>query len=356
MNSRLLSFRTQRLVALTVLLAIASIVPQLGKWHWFADLFSHFAGHYVLIALVLSFDLVRTRQLRWLPLLVCVIVMQAPQLLPYWTMPEHERKVHKDTEHIRILHFNVKKQNPDPDAIVTWLQNEMHDLDVIVLLEVTGAWRASLEKLRPRFPYRLLDLRNNGSGIAMFSRLNTESLRFWRSGDSHRLSAVLNAKTTLKEIPFILYATHPPPPVSAQNSRERNRQLSALAHQIAKEPLANRILVGDLNTTTWSYWFRQLKQISGLRDGQEGFGYNGTWPAKGIPSWLGIPIDHTLVSSGIRVADWQTGPALGSDHRPVIATLALSAPAVEVPSINDPLRQNARNLTIHPFMEVGFLQ
>lgn len=342
MNSRLLGFRTWRLVSLTVLLAVASVVPLLGKWHWFADLFSHFAGHYALIALVLSIDLVRARQIRWLPILICVMAIQAPQLLPYWTTPAHERKVQKDTEHIRVLHFNVNMQNPDPDAVVTWLESEMPNLDVIVLLEVTGSWMAPLEKLRPRFPYHLLDLRNDGSGIAIFSRLNSETLRFWQSGDSHPPSVVLNATTTHKKIPFVLYATHTPAPVSAQRSRERNQQLSALAHQIAKEPLANRILVGDLNTTTWSYWFRQLKHISGLRDGQEGFGYNGTWPAKGIPSWLGIPIDHTLVSSGIRVADWQTGPALGSDHRPVIATLTLSAPAVEVPPINDALRQNKR--------------
>lgn len=325
MSSRLLRFRSQRLVALTVLLLIASVLPQLGKWHWFADLFSHFAGHYVLIAIVLSIDLVRAREIRWLPLVACVMVIQVPQLLPYWTTLEREDPVQEATEHMRVVHFNVNKQNPDPDAVVNWLEGEAHDFDIIVLTEATGGWTNALERLRPHFPYRLLDLRNDGSGIAIFSRLNTDTLRFWRPDDSHRLSVILSAKTTFKEIPFVLYATHPPPPVNAQYARARNRQLSALAHQIAGEPLANRILLGDLNTTTWSYWFRQLTHISGLRDGQEGFGYDGTWPAKILPSWLGIPIDHTLISPGISVLDWQTGPPLGSDHRPVIATLILSA-------------------------------
>lgn len=62
----------------------------------------------------------------------------------------------------------------------------------------------------------------------------------------------------------------------------------------------------------------------------------GTRIAPGLrPSWLflkapdalrpavGLPIDHVLVSEGIRIRTIRTGPSSGSDHLPVIADLAL---------------------------------
>jgi endonuclease/exonuclease/phosphatase (EEP) superfamily protein YafD len=40
--------------------------------------------------------------------------------------------------------------------------------------------------------------------------------------------------------------------------------------------------------------------------------------------WFALPIDHTLVSPGVRVVQREVGPDLGSDHRPVTTTIEFS--------------------------------
>jgi hypothetical protein len=71
------------------------------------------------------------------------------------------------------------------------------------------------------------------------------------------------------------------------------------------------ILLGDLNVTPWSPHFRQLLQQTGL-------------PAQVPP--LRIPLDHCLVSPAFQVIERRVGPRLGSDHLPLIVTLATGRP------------------------------
>jgi endonuclease/exonuclease/phosphatase (EEP) superfamily protein YafD len=53
-------------------------------------------------------------------------------------------------------------------------------------------------------------------------------------------------------------------------------------------------------------------------------GLRPTWPAAlGIAQ---LPIDHVLVSDGVRNLGVRRGPFAGSDHLPVIARVAIGAP------------------------------
>ena len=64
-----------------------------------------------------------------------------------------------------------------------------------------------------------------------------------------------------------------------------------------------------------------------------GFGLLPTWPTRGtyhrIPDMvtllLSIPIDHSLISPELRVADVRTGTDTGSDHRPLVIDLWIGA-------------------------------
>ena len=76
------------------------------------------------------------------------------------------------------------------------------------------------------------------------------------------------------------------------------------------------LLLGDLNTTPWSPYFRKLLRAGELRDSARWKGWNPTWNP-GI-SWLQLPIDHCLVSDEIGVAERRVGPEIGSDHRGVV--------------------------------------
>ena len=83
------------------------------------------------------------------------------------------------------------------------------------------------------------------------------------------------------------------------------------------------LLVGDLNTTMWSTWFRDFTERSGLRDAQVGLGYHATWSPYRLPVVFGIPIDHTLMSDGLVSVDREYPPRMFSDHLPIVTTLAV---------------------------------
>jgi len=78
------------------------------------------------------------------------------------------------------------------------------------------------------------------------------------------------------------------------------------------------IVVGDLNATPWSNAFSGLGHAGLLR----ATGLKPTWPAIGL-GWMGIPIDHVLVTPHWSVMERQIGPNIGSDHLPVMVRIGL---------------------------------
>ncbi|MBM4022425.1 MAG: hypothetical protein FJ284_09335 [Planctomycetes bacterium] len=112
-------------------------------------------------------------------------------------------------------------------------------------------------------------------------------------------------------------AAHPPPPLSADWTDHRDRQLAAIGRLAVEETLPV-IVAGDLNTTPWSHGFRTLVTHR-LRDSAIGWGVQATWNARVLVPRL--PIDHLLVPPEIGVHSRSVGPDLGSDHLPVEAVL-----------------------------------
>lgn len=92
-------------------------------------------------------------------------------------------------------------------------------------------------------------------------------------------------------------------------------------------PGADAIVAGDLNATVdhWSGLGTEAGRLGDCRDAafDRGEGATGTWPTA-VPSAVGAPIDHVLVSSDWQVIQFEVleGEATqGSDHRPVVARL-----------------------------------
>jgi len=157
------------------------------------------------------------------------------------------------------------------------------------------------------------------------------SLDFWGLGVAGRLERYV---LETPDGPIVLIDVHLPTPRPGIEAalRSKFRDLSELrriieiraeASRVARawvgSPAQNMILAGDFNMPVESRIYRA--NWSSLRNAFSEAGQG--WGTTKQTSWFGTRIDHILYSSAWRCRKAWVGPAMGSDHRPLIADLAL---------------------------------
>ena len=82
------------------------------------------------------------------------------------------------------------------------------------------------------------------------------------------------------------------------------------------------ILAGDFNMTPWTVKMRTFTEVTGLGRFNT---FNPTWPMRwrSVPLLPLLPIDNVFASAHFANISTRLGPRLDSDHRAVIADLAL---------------------------------
>jgi endonuclease/exonuclease/phosphatase (EEP) superfamily protein YafD len=216
------------------------------------------------------------------------------------------------------MSFNVHYLNRNYGATLELIVTE--GPDYVVLFEVTPEWCDALEFLTPDYPHQHLMPDGNQGGIALYSRHKILDLDVYEKGGLPTIVALVHSPRGSLN----LVCTHPASPSSARYLRTRNRQL-AEAGKLAKSKSGPVVLIGDLNTTSWSPYFHDLLRESGLRDSRRGFGVEPSWPSLPL-AVLRIPIDHCLVSPSVAIIDRRIGRDVGSDHLPVFVDFAISGP------------------------------
>jgi endonuclease/exonuclease/phosphatase (EEP) superfamily protein YafD len=185
--------------------------------------------------------------------------------------------------------------------------------DFLLLIEINHTWLDQLQPVLEGYPYSVKSIQNDNYGIALFSRTPIENGEIKHFGDTGRPTIV--AKLHTDQGVMTVIGTHPPPPLDEADFDHRNQQFADLTRFV--EQLDGPVLlIGDLNTTSWSPYFQELLQRTGLQDSRIGFGVQPSWPA-GQPIFL-VPIDHALVSDEIKVHNRKIGPETGSDHLPIL--------------------------------------
>ena len=320
------TFLTRRSIALTIMLAVVALLARFAEHYWLLELLTHLTWHVFLVAIILTLLLLSLRKPGWALLAFGLTVNQFTLIDGYQGVNAETCIAGKGGEELTVLQFNISSRNETPGAVQDWLEMHRPLPDIILLFEATDRIAGYIKKMKAtHWPYVLTAYRSDNYGIAVVSSIEKARLVLENIGDPHFPSLVIKGMTDVKEIPFTLVATHPPPPLTHALAGARNRQFIALARRLQQDESPNRILVGDLNVTPWSPWFRKLLVDAGLRNSQTGKRVAGTYPAYGLPSFLAIPIDHALVSPNIEVLERVVGPGsgLGSDHRPVGTRLRL---------------------------------
>ena len=220
---------------------------------------------------------------------------------------------------IRVLQFNVSSKNKSSRNFIDWLRPQVDNFDIIVLLENTPSWGPVINALGEEFPAHLEVARTDSWGIAVFSRLPDSQFKLRPLG-SNRVP-VVELRAHLGERSLTVIAAHTYAPLGRKKSEERNAQLQELTKWVADAPPGYKVLLGDLNLTPFSPWFRGLLEATGLSDAQYGLGLLPTWAPRALPTALGLPIDHTLISNDLSVINRRCDERFGSDHCPITTEL-----------------------------------
>lgn len=226
-------------------------------------------------------------------------------------------------DQVRVAVANLQFENQMHESCALKL-SEM-DADVLLLIEINDDWSQALEPVRQQYAYRCEAVRENGLGMALWSRLPLESpeVRFLVSDDrpSIHTDITLDDGET-----FRFVGVHPTPPGlycekknERADSRIRDAELILVAQGVSQQPDRNWIVTGDFNDVAWSHTTRLFKRLSGLRDPRVGRGLYNTYHAK--KPFLRFPIDHVFVSRTAQLIDMHTFHPPGSDHRGILIDL-----------------------------------
>jgi endonuclease/exonuclease/phosphatase (EEP) superfamily protein YafD len=297
--------------------AAATLAGWTSRWWLGGELASHFRVQYFWICLACAISLAIAGQWPAAGLAALLVVLNlsviAPLYLPVTTIASANPP-------LRIASINVNSGNrrhADVHKFITTTQP-----DVVLLLEVTSAWHDLFEDLTADYPYQETELREDNFGIGLVSRVPLESLEVREIGPAELPSIV--AQLRWQDAPLTIIGTHPLPPGNRELWRLRNDQFAALA-ALCRAQNDAVVVIGDLNTTSWSAHFGTLLDGTRLRDSRTGFGVQPSWPAwSPLPR---IPIDHCLVSPEIVVRNRFIGVDVGSDHYPLMVDLEIVAGA-----------------------------
>ncbi len=210
---------------------------------------------------------------------------------------------------LKIAAVNVYFFNREPHRIEAWLRQEQPD--VVVLTEVDGPWRPLIARLADLYPHQAV---GRTAFTAMIARRPWESLQV--AAGPRRGQGILVARFDMAGTPLTVIGAHPASPIHPRYALRRNAELDIVARLAIDSP-GPVVAMGDFNATPWSAPMRRLVRGSPLRYADL---TATTWPTF-LPGWLGIKIDHIMVGKGCAVADYKVGPDVGSDHRPVTATI-----------------------------------
>ena len=212
---------------------------------------------------------------------------------------------------LKIIQFNAWGGNPRGDEAVEWLAGQ--DADIIVMEEAP--------KLRDKLIARGYHASCLSCGAVIFAR-NKPIRTFAEPPRDGHPSYLASATFGDGRGEFTVVGVHRYWPIRFERDRVQTANLHDYLRELPKERL---ILAGDFNSTPWSFARRREDIDLGLiRRTRAMF----SWPAaqlshNRLPApFPYLPIDHLYAGSAWTTVKVERGPELGSDHYPIIVTLA----------------------------------
>ena len=267
-SSRLLTFVRKRTVFLAYASLVAVILGELGRFYWLLELFSHFVPYYAATLLLATLFSPKTWQKCWFGLSAVLLAlwMFTPLANPPTPAPTQQR----------FISYNLYINNLQVETDLNWLERQ--SADVVFLTEAAPSMQI-VQRLQAAYPHGCERLDDSPFGLILLSKQALKSCTILQHGSLQNFPAIRAELDNGR----IVYAIHPPPPISAYMTTERDRVLQTIAEQVSHEQ-GEVLVMGDMNNTAFAPSFRRFTQISGLK----------LQAPRAMPTWRPghISIDH----------------------------------------------------------------
>ncbi|HWA18547.1 MAG TPA: endonuclease/exonuclease/phosphatase family protein [Devosia sp.] len=304
------------------------------------DLFNHlqfllFFGtlaSFILALLVFG----RLRAMTWVAALG--FLCSAWIFVPEWVAGRVPRAAETDRPTITLMTHNLFGLNYDMERVARVVAAE--NPDIIALQEYFPEQAGDLDLLlKPDYPYWVRCQGGKRANLGLYSRIPFD--KEMASGDcptapnGQRTAHIIAGFTLADGSHFSVMTTHMDWPYPIERQRAEFAEATATAKSI-EGPL---VLVGDFNSTPWSYALRGFAAETNLTretHGELSYPEIVTVPyriskdgfAATIPF---LPLDQVF-QRGLIVHDLHRGPATGSDHLPIIVRFSVAPAQVPGPS------------------------
>ncbi|MBU2479432.1 MAG: endonuclease/exonuclease/phosphatase family protein, partial [Gammaproteobacteria bacterium] len=221
---------------------------------------------------------------------------------------------------LTVITHNVRDTNKQHQALRAWLRT--NPADVVVLQEVpkreVGLYRNEqvythqLEIFdptlnHPNFP--------DDKAFVILSKFPFSEDRLFKPLPGSRPIVIVRVSVPDAKDPWIV-AVDTIDPKTTAGLVNRDRLLLGIAQKLSELP-GPVVVAGDFNATPFTPVFNDFVRLANVAPMHSPV---STYPA--TLGWLGIPIDHILVRD-VQVKDVEALSSIGSDHRPLKATLIL---------------------------------
>ncbi len=297
-----------------LLVSIAGLIGgRLGHLYPLFDVFAQFGMQFIALAVgcSLAMFLVRYKAIFGIGLTIALLaaygawpqVVSAKLQQPPYPLAAGEKV-------LRVAHFNTYKNNFDFAAIVAEVLRL--DADVVSLVEMSDEKKRSvLTTLKAKYPFTY-DCKGvffcELAVISKYPIIETDANANW-AGAPH-IRATLGGAMAGVTVVAVHTTRFPHSRWQLLQVKELGKKLETISGEL--------VIMGDFNATPFSRITASMEQGANVVRLTE----LPTWP-----SFIQLPqlaIDHIFASKGFRVVgNQQIGNSAGSDHYPILMTLAL---------------------------------
>ena len=301
-------------ILVTVIVTLLSLAGYLGKLNVYLEIISNFKFQYLLVAFCsfIFFRLTRCKKW-WIVSLLCLSI-NLTEVAP-WYLPQLGVSHQSSGQSMRLFLSNVLFSNTRYADVISLVREEKPA--IAVFLEATDPWPEELKVLQDILPYHIGAKKLE---IEVYSSFPLENTSIQLYGEK-RGNVISDLTIQGKVVSIIASHANPQLVFGSQGYEWRNRHLEEGIGDYVVQLKKPVVLIGDLNATMWSPYYKTMIQRSGLRNTRAGFGILPTFGP--LLPWGGIPIDHCLVSPKIKVLNTRTGKEVGSDHLPLVTDLVI---------------------------------